>query len=69
MAKSVIKVGGMSCEHCVKAVNDAISALAGVSGVKVSLKAGTATVKYDEAKVTLEAIHVAIKGVEYEVIL
>ena len=68
MTKSVIKVGGMTCEHCVKAVSNAISALQGISKVDVNLKKNTATVKYDETKVSLDAIHKAIKDEEYEVL-
>ncbi|MDR3090719.1 MAG: copper ion binding protein [Clostridiales bacterium] len=68
MTKSVIKVGGMTCEHCVKAVTTAISALPGVGKVDVSLKKNTAMVEYDAAKVTLDAIHTAIKDEEYDVL-
>jgi copper chaperone len=68
MAKAKINVGGMTCEHCVKTVTNAISALPGVGKVKVSLKANTATVEYDADKVTLDAIHTAIKEEEYDVL-
>ncbi len=33
MAKTVINVDGMACEHCVKAITGAVSGLSGVSGV------------------------------------
>jgi copper chaperone len=68
MTKTTINVGGMTCEHCVKAVTNAISALPGIGKVKVSLKANTATVEYDAEKVTLDAIHTAIKDEEYDVL-
>ncbi|GHU74645.1 copper chaperone CopZ [Clostridia bacterium] len=60
METTIVKVEGMSCEHCVKAVKDAVGGLDGVSGVVVELKGGTATVSYDPKAVTLEAIKVAI---------
>jgi copper chaperone len=41
-----IKVKGMSCSHCVKAVTAALQAVDGVDHVKVSLEAGEAT--FDE---------------------
>ncbi len=31
MGKAVIKVDGMSCEHCVKAIKSAVGMLPGVS--------------------------------------
>ena len=68
MTKTEIKVGGMTCEHCVKAVTNAISALPGVGKVKVNLKSNSAKVEYDEAQVTLDAIHTAIKDEEYDVL-
>ncbi|MEH1056135.1 heavy metal-associated domain-containing protein [Micromonospora sp. CPCC 206171] len=37
-------VTGMTCEHCVRAVTEELSALPGVDEVRVDLTAGTATV-------------------------
>jgi copper ion binding protein len=45
--KTVLSVEGMSCQHCVKAVSDALSALPGVEKVKVDLKKGEAKIKHD----------------------
>ncbi|MDR3149620.1 MAG: copper chaperone CopZ [Oscillospiraceae bacterium] len=66
MQKTLIKVDGMSCKHCVKAVTDAVKALNGVKAVKVDLDAGTADVEYDTAAVTLESIKAAITEEGYE---
>jgi copper chaperone len=49
MEKTTWKVDGMSCEHCVKAITKAVSALPGVSDVAVDLDAKTVTVEYDPA--------------------
>ncbi len=43
---SSIKVGGMSCQHCVKSVTEALEGVDGVINVKVSLDKGQA--EYDE---------------------
>jgi len=40
MSTTTIKVTGMTCEHCVKAVNAELSAIPGVSAVDVDLQAG-----------------------------
>ncbi|MDR1082336.1 MAG: copper ion binding protein [Coriobacteriales bacterium] len=57
--KTLLKVEGMSCQHCVSAVTNALEALPGVKKVKVSLEKGEAKVKH-EAEVTLEAMKAAI---------
>jgi copper chaperone len=48
MATATLKVTGMTCGHCVKAVTQALEAVAGVRQAKVELGAGRATVDYDE---------------------
>ena len=69
MEKKTIKVEGMDCEHCVKAVNDAIAAITGVEEIVVNLDAGTASFSHDPVKAPLEAITAAIIEEGYEVVL
>ena len=38
-----LKVDGMHCQNCVKAVTEAVSALPGAKGVQVSLEKGEVT--------------------------
>jgi copper chaperone len=66
MEKKVLKVTGMSCEHCVKAVTTALNALPGVKDVAVNLKAGTASFSYDSSSTPLSAIKAAIVEEGYE---
>jgi copper chaperone len=66
MEKKTLQITGMSCEHCVKAVNTAVSAIAGVTGVTVNLKGGTVSFSFDPAKTPLEAIKAAIVDAGYE---
>jgi copper chaperone CopZ len=40
MTTTTYQVSGMTCEHCVSAVNSELSGLAGVSGVRVDLVPG-----------------------------
>lgn len=40
-----LKITGMTCGHCVKAVEKALSAVPGVQSVKVSLEEGKAEVE------------------------
>ena len=60
MEKVTLKVEGMSCEHCVKAVTDAISGIGGTANVEVDLKSKIATFSYDPAKTGIGAIKSAI---------
>ena len=59
-------IGGMHCEHCVQAVNDALKALPGITSVTLSLEDNVATVSGpapDEA-----AIKAAIEDTGFDVI-
>lgn len=64
----VFRVEGMTCQHCKASVTKAIQGLAGVSSVDVSLEGKTATVDYDEARVSPEQIKDAIAEAGYQVV-
>jgi copper chaperone len=68
MEKTVLKVNGMSCEHCVRAVTKAAEALTGVKKAAVDLKGGTVALEYDPGKIALDAVKAAITGEGYEVV-
>jgi copper chaperone len=68
MATTVLHVEGMSCEHCVKAVTKAVTALGGVSGVQVDLQGKTVTVEHDPAGTTLAQMKEAIEDQGYDVV-
>jgi copper chaperone len=59
-----LKVDGMTCDHCVRAVTDAISGVAGVTKANVDLDAGAATLTGEG--VDLEAVVAAIVEEGYE---
>ena len=66
MEKVKLNVKGMSCQHCVKAVESALGAIAGVSSVKVKLSSGTAVVLYGGAKTNVGALKAAINAQGYQ---
>ncbi|MDR3242321.1 MAG: copper ion binding protein [Clostridiales Family XIII bacterium] len=68
MEKTVLNVEGMSCEHCVKAITNAVGALPGVTGVSVDLSGKTVEFEYDPAKSALDKIKFEIEEQGYEVI-
>ncbi|CAG5081484.1 Copper ion binding protein, CopZ [Thermobacillus xylanilyticus] len=66
MTKVTLKVEGMSCGHCVNAVETAVKQ-AGAVGT-VDLASGTVTIEYDENAVTLEQLKQAIEDQGYDVV-
>lgn len=64
MKTSKLKIEGMGCQHCVMTVRQALGAVPGVSSVKV--EAGGASVDFDEAKVTVEDLVVAVIKAGYK---
>lgn len=61
-----IKVEGMSCNHCVMAVEKAVNAIDGVTGVKVDLDKGE--VSFEEGgSVNMDAVVQAIEKAGYKV--
>ncbi len=47
MATTTLKVGGMSCGHCVMAVTKALKGVPGVKDARVDLQGGRAVVDYE----------------------
>jgi copper chaperone len=67
MERSIFNVDGMSCQHCVKAVTDAVSALPGVTEVAVDLERKTVTVDHDPSRSTADKIRFEIEEQGYDV--
>lgn len=63
---STFHVEGMSCDHCVKAVTEEVSAIGGVTAVDVDLATGTVAVTADPP-VDPEAVRAAVDEAGYEV--
>jgi len=68
METVVLRVDGMSCGHCVKAVSGAVNSLPGIGSVSVDLATGTATVEHDPALSPLDVIRERIEEQGYEVL-
>jgi len=65
MAEAVMKIEGMSCQHCVMAVKKALGGVPGV--VQSDVQIGSATVQYDDAKTKQKDIEAAIEKAGYKV--
>ncbi|TRZ37074.1 copper chaperone [Niallia circulans] len=67
MEKTTLKVAGMSCGHCVKAVEGSVGKLKGVSAVKVNLEQGQVDVEFNDKEVSLATIKETIDDQGYDV--
>ncbi len=62
---AIVKIKGMSCQHCVGAVTKTLSELPGISNVQVDLAKGEA--RY-EGSVDMELVKTAISKIGFEVV-
>lgn len=58
-----IEIQGMTCQHCVRAVREALTAVDGVNVERVGI--GSAVVAYDPARTTPAALVGAVTGQGY----
>jgi len=66
MTEQTLKIEGMHCQHCVMRVEKALKALEGIDAADVQV--GSAKVKYDESRVTIEQMKKAIEEAGYKVV-
>ncbi len=66
MESSIIKVGGMSCQGCVKNIGGVLSAMPGVASADVSLEAAEARVSFDPQQVTRSVLVAAIEDAGFD---
>ena len=66
MENTVIKIGGMSCQGCVKNITGVLTGLAGVTAAEVSLETAEAKVSFDPAAVSREALLGAIEDAGFD---
>ncbi|MDR0583989.1 MAG: copper ion binding protein [Treponema sp.] len=65
--KTTLKIEGMSCDHCVRHVGNALKGLEGVRSAEVDLQKKTAQVEHAEG-VSLDALKAAVSEAGYEVV-
>ncbi|HML68289.1 MAG TPA: copper chaperone CopZ [Clostridia bacterium] len=67
METTILHVDGMSCEHCVKAIQNAVGVLPGVQSIAVDLKAKTVTVTHDPSAAPVDKIKAEIEDQGYDI--
>lgn len=64
--EAILKVGGMTCQGCVKSVTRVLQALPGIESVDVSLERGEAVLRYDPAQSRIEDFRKAVEEAGFE---
>jgi copper chaperone len=60
-------VPDISCEHCVHAINGALSVLAGVETVSTDIPTKTVHLRYDPQQISMETVEAALDEIGYTV--
>jgi heavy metal translocating P-type ATPase len=61
-----LEIRGMTCNHCVRHVSEALRGLPGVAEVRVDLAKGAAHVQHDAGAVSIAEMIAAVEGAGYE---
>jgi copper chaperone len=64
--QKILKVEGMTCQHCVQTVTKTLCKMTGVEKVEVSLEQKEVTIDFDEMKTQTEAISAQIEEAGFE---
>lgn len=67
MAKVILNVPDISCEHCVRTVTQTLTPIQGVRTVAVDLPTKRVNVDYDERLVSVERMADALQEEDYPV--
>ena len=65
MSTATLKISGMSCQHCVRAVTGVLQGVDGVARADVDLGKGSAVVEYDPARTNPRALANAVMDEGY----
>ena len=56
MASQALKVEGMTCEHCVQTIKDAVIKLIGITKIEIDLQNKIVAVNFDQEHTNVESI-------------
>jgi copper chaperone len=68
MTKESLNVEGMTCQHCVQIITDALGKIAGTNKVTVDLDKKEVQVDYNEQRTSLQQISDKIVEVGFELV-
>ena len=67
MQEIVLSVPDISCQHCVKAINEALGALPGVETVSTDIPTRSVHLNYSGAQLSIEQIEATLDDIGYTV--
>ena len=68
MTQESLKVDGMTCQHCVQTITDALGEIAGTNKVAVDLDKKEVQVDYNEEETNLQEISDKIVEIGFELV-
>lgn len=67
MANTILNVPDISCEHCERAITNALTPITGVRQVKVDIPSKQVRVDFDESKVSVAQMKDVLNEEDYPV--
>jgi len=67
MTQTVLSVPDISCEHCARAITNALTPVAGVANVSVDIPGKSVTVEYDATHVDIAGLSSILAEEDYPV--
>jgi copper chaperone len=67
LATAVLNVPDISCEHCERAITEALTPIAGVQRVAVDIPGKQVQVEYDQGRVSLDRMKEILEEEDYPV--
>ena len=68
MMRKILKVEGMTCQHCDQTVSETVGKMAGVQKVDVDLDRKEVTIEFDEAQTKLNEVSAQIVEAGFEIV-
>jgi copper chaperone len=68
MPTEIIDVDGMSCNHCVQTIKDAVGGIPAVKRVEVLLNEKEVIVDYEGGQDVIDTAKAAIKGAGFDIV-
>jgi copper chaperone len=65
--ETVLSVPDVSCQHCVKTINEALSGLAGIEKVVTDIPSKTVHLCYDPSQLSMQQVEAALDDAGYAV--
>ena len=66
MKQELVKIEGMTCQHCVQTIKEALKKISGLNSIDVDLDKKEVDISFDENETSLQEITNKIVGIGFE---